>query len=216
MLTLDDLKDHLNLVRASRRLQGEERQRISEACDNIMGCDPWKYEPFLLDELFLERNGNNDTDKVHKLRGLIRAGSWMTYPRLSAQDAEEKLNAVRRSEQQDWEWRMRHADPDTAKEIKHNRDEQMDEFQQISSAIRRGDLGESLEDCARNIEGLLGHDWYELKKNMAAKGLNWKTAPTDPITARLFSEIQNLRELRDYVYHRLLYPKWARRAQAKP
>lgn len=212
---LYDLEDHLQSVRVKLKDKPAEQRLIADACDNVMGCDPWKYEPFVLDELFAERRKAGDPEAVRRLRGLIRAGSWTSYPRPTQVDVLRDLADVRRTENQDWDWRLRNADPDSAKEIREDRDEQSAELFSLERAIENGDLGETLETHARSIEDLLGHAWFSLKKLMAAKGLDWKQAETDPATSQLFHEIQKLRPLRDYVYFRLLYPKWAKFTKEK-
>ncbi|MBI5655128.1 hypothetical protein HZC53_05775 [Candidatus Uhrbacteria bacterium] len=212
---LYDLQAHLQSVRAKLKNKPAEQRLIADACDNVMGCDPWKYEPYLLDELFRERRNNTDPETVPRLRGLIRAGSWTSYPRPSQKDILHDLADVRRAEAQDWDWRLRNADPATAKEIREDRDEQAAEFTALEHAVGSGVIGEALEVHARTIENLLGHNWFALKKIMAANGLDWRQAETDPATSRLFHEIQKLRPLRDYIYFRLLYPKWAKFTKEK-
>lgn len=213
LYSFTDLQEFLAKARRDRRLAEGERQRLGEACDSLIGCDPWKYEPFLMDELFRERRENDDPEAVRRLRGLIRAGSWMSYPRATPTDIHEHLAAVRRTEFEDWNWKLRDADPDTAKEIKENRDEQAQEFNLTERSIAEGRRGEDLEEATRVVEDLLGHSWYRLKAAMAAHGLDWPAAEHHPATARLFREITELRPVRDYLYHRRLYPNWAKYTQ---
>lgn len=208
IVTMYDLQAYLEVARTKLRDKPRERQNLTEACDGIIGCDPWKYEPFLVDELFKARGGG-DAVATKKLRGLIRAGSWMSYPRQSTTEVLDDIAKVRNAEQRDWEWRLRNADPDTAKEIRENRAEQQAEFTELEHAVSQGLAGDDLEPHVRNIEDLLGHAWYSLKKLMAANGLDWRQAESHPATSHAFKEIENLRPLRDYVYFRLLYPKWA-------
>src|SRR3989344_7746833 len=67
---LPDLHDHLVAI------------GHPEACAGIYTCDPWKYEPILLDELIKERAGENDPERLAKIRGLISIGSIaLTSPR---------------------------------------------------------------------------------------------------------------------------------------
>lgn len=207
---LSDLHGYLEVMRAKLRNKPEERQMLAEACDNIIGCDPWKYEPFLIDELFRERREGKDPVEIRKLRGFIRAGSWMSYPRPTPDDVLADIAKVRNSEQRDWDWRLRNADPDTAKEIRENRAAQQAEFTALEQAISEGISGDGLEPHTRNIEEILGHAWYNLKKQMAANGLDWKQAESHPATNHTFKEIETLRPIRDYLYFRLLYPKWAK------
>jgi len=210
MLSLEDLQKHLTLLLTSRRVQGEEATNIREACDNVFGCDPWKYEPVLIDELFSERRNENNPEKIREIRGLIRAGSWMSYPRTTEKMALDDLAAIHRTETQDWHERIRHADPDTAKELTENRNELLAELAEINRAITEKTTGETLEPAARTIENLLGHQWYTMKKMMAANGLDWKTAQNHHLTATHIKEIEKLRALRDFIYYRLLYPTWAK------
>ncbi len=207
---MSDLQAYLQVTRTKLRNRPEEQKRLAEACNNIMGCDPWKYEPFLIDELFRERREGNDPAEVRRLRSFIRAGSWMSYPRPTPDDVLSDIAKVRNSEQRDWDWRLRNADPDTAKEIRENRVAQQAEFTALEQAVQNELSGDDLEPHARNIENLLGHAWYSLKKLMAANGLDWKQAETHPAASHIFKEIETLRPIRDYVYFRLLYPKWAK------
>jgi hypothetical protein len=223
--SFSDLQEFLDKARRDRRLMPEERARLGEACDSLVGCDPWKYEPFLMDELFRELRGEADPERIRELRGeadperirelrgFIRAGSWMTYPRQTPADVLGHLSAVRQAELEDWNWRLRNADPDTAKEIKDNRDEQARDFGLTEKAVAQGFCGEDLETATRIVEDLLGHSWYELKAAMAAHGLDWRAAEKHPATAKLFREISELRPVRDYLYHRRLYPEWAKFTQ---
>lgn len=204
-----DLQAFLDQARRDRTLPRDERTRLGQACDNLIGCDPWKFEPYLMDELYRELRGG-DPEGIRRLRGLIRAGSWMTYPRQTPADVLGHLTAVRRSELQDWDWRLRNADPDTAKEIKENREEQAREFALVERAVAAGLSGPELEQATRLVEDLLGHAWYALKRELAARGLSWDAAAAHPATSRLFREISELRPVRDYLYHRRLYPNWAK------
>lgn len=208
-----DLQEFLDKARRDRRLSADEQARLHEACDNLIGCDPWKYEPFLMDELFRERRGGNDPEAVRRLRGLIRAGSWMTYPRQTPADVLAELASVRQAELGDWDWKLRNADPDTAKEIKENREEQARDFGLTERAVADGLRGEDLEEATRVVEDLLGHAWYRLKGAMSAHGLDWRAAESHPATSKLFREISGLRPVRDYLYHRRLYPNWAKFTQ---
>ncbi len=210
IITIDELQKHFASLLASRRLQGAAADDIREACDNVFGCDPWKYEPVLLDELFTERRGSADPEKIKQLRGLIRAGSWMSYPRTTEKMALDDLSAIHRAETQEWHERIRHADPDTAKELAENRNELLAELAEVDRAITQKTTGDALDPAARTIEDLLGHEWYTVKQLMATKGLDWRSAQTDHLTATHIEEIEKLRALRDFIYYRLLYPTWAK------
>ncbi|MDQ7814963.1 MAG: hypothetical protein RDU25_04135 [Patescibacteria group bacterium] len=210
IISLEDLQNHLTSLLASRRLKGTEEQNVREACDNVFGCDPWKYEPILLDQLFAERRGAADPEKINRLRGLIRAGSWMNYPRTTEKMALEDLAVVRRSETQDWHERIRHADPDTSKELAKNRDELLEELTEAEQALTKKTTGDGLDPAARTVEDLLGHEWFSMKQLIAANGLNWQAARTHHLTAARIQEIERLRALRDFIYYRLLYPTWAK------
>lgn len=199
-----------------------EERGHKDACAHAYSCDPWKYEPILLDDLIAERAGANDPARINTLRGLIRAGSWMSYEPVTEEDVQKRLSAVQRREEEDWMSRVRRADPATAKEHLENMEEQKQEFERVRRAISDGVVGEGLEEAVRIIENFNAYAWTETKKTLAAKGLMWQDARRDPAVRPLIDEIEKLRAVRDLLYHRRVYPSWAaeavrgRRKKAKP
>jgi len=194
---LPDLHDHLVAI------------GHPEACSGIFTCDPWKYEPILLDELISERAGANDPTRLAEIRGLIRAGSWMSSPRTETKDAQADLRDVALREDQDWNARIRHADPDTAMELKQNHAQLKEELRRVEAALSAGSLGEVLEGSVRTIENLNASLWLQLRKLMAANGLDIQTAKSHPTARLCLEELEYIRPLRNFLYYRRLYPKWA-------
>lgn len=191
----------------------EDRGHV-EACSNLYRCDPWKYEPLLLEELYrLKRTEGADAAELNEIRGMIRAGSWMTYERLDDRTAVAGLGTVREREQADWLWKIRNADPDTAKEHAENRDQLLADIDRIERELYAGKIGESLENTTTSVESLMAGAWHELKKAIAMHGLTWDDVKKHPATKGLFEEIEALRPVRDLAYYRRLYPHQARAAK---
>ena len=196
-----------------------EARGHKEACVHLRRsredrCDPWKYEPILLEELYkLKASRGTDRTELNEIRKLIRAGSWTTYERLSDRDAVSKLGSVREREQADWLWKIRNADPDTAKEHAENRDQLLADIDRIERELYAGKIGESLENTTTSVESLMAGAWHELKKAIAMHGLTWDDVKKHPATKGLFEEIEALRPVRDLAYYRRLYPHQARAAK---
>jgi hypothetical protein len=185
-----------------------EERGHTEACANLYRCDPWKYEPILLDELYkLKSRGDVDTKELNELRGMIRAGSWMTYERRPDREAIQGLGIAKEREQSDWLWKIRNADPDTAKEHAENRDQILADLERIERELHVGKVGEPLEGTVSSIESLMAGAWHELKKSAAMHGIAWEDVKKHPSTKALFEEIEALRPVRDLAYFRRLYPK---------
>ncbi|MFZ2803757.1 MAG: hypothetical protein WA001_00890 [Patescibacteria group bacterium] len=186
-----------------------------EACNNLYSCDPWMYEPILLDELIAERAqaSSRSTSKgsVDKLRELIRAGSWMTHERVLKDDALEQLKRVTQLEEQDWQTKIRHADPDTSKELKGNLKDAQAELATVARTITDGLYGQDAEPAVRSIEDLSVQAWLELKKILISHQMDFTEAWTNPLTKPLVQELETLRPLRDYLYFEYLYPHWVKK-----
>ncbi len=198
-----------------------------EACEHVFSCDPWIYEPILLDDLTHERehDARTDSERVTRLRKLIRAGSWMTYPRLRTEEILRVLAQARATERAMWESRIRFADPDTSKEhhedfcargaLAFGEEDAMKEFDNIANAIAANLVGEDAEDATRAIDNLQRRFWISLKSVLAARNLTMKEARTDHVTRPLIHEIEQLRPIRDLLYHQRCYPRWARQSSQR-
>jgi len=185
----------------------------AEACDNAFSCDPWKYEPILLDDLIKERLRADDPEKMNELRGLIRAGSWPTYPRLTdTSELETCFAAVREQEDIAWNRKAREADPDTSKELKESLTEIEENIDKIRRAIDDRVVGDGLEEATRHIEDICARLWLELKELAATHGLSMKETRTNYLTKPYHEEIEQTRPIRDLLYLRRLYPKLAERS----
>lgn len=189
-----------------------EQSGRKEACANLYSCDPWKYEPLLLDDLIKERAGTNDPDRLNELRGLIRAGSWMTYGPTKESGVRGALSKLKLYEEQDWLSRIRRADPDTSKEYREGLNEEMRDLDLVARALDDGWTGDKAEDAVRVIENVNASLWLEIKKILAAHGLPWQESSRNKLTKPLYDEIERIRALRDFLYFRRLYPKRAKEA----
>lgn len=180
----------------------------ADTCETLYAnvkCDPWKYEPILLKDLMgIRRTG--DRNDVRLIRELIRAGSWMSYGRVYEKDVLEGLKDLTRMEEQDWEQRIRHSDPDTAKELKQNQRTQSEELHRVAHAIENGLLGAALEKPVETIEDLDVTAWNGLERMRIARGMSWSEAREDVNGKMLVKEIETIRPIRDFLYFNLLYP----------
>ncbi len=158
-----------------------ERKRLETACSEAYSCDPWKYEPVLLDRLIALRQADGDQEDIDRLRGLIRAGSWMQYQR---HDDAAVLEDIRR---------LRRAEP-----------ERGDALQEAARLYADKVVGVELEWAAQLIEDLDLRAWLNLKKLAHAHG---QGTDADTVHQRLLrQEIEDLRAVRDAFYFRRLYP----------
>lgn len=197
-LSVTDLHDHL------------EANGHLEACEHAFKCDPWKYEPILLEELIGELASDGNPERVNRLRKLIRAGSWMSYSRENPDDVSADLNAVRASEERSWESRIRHADPDTSKELREDMEGELKEFDFVVRAIESNSVGRDAEPATRAIDNLQARAWNALKRLLAVRDLSLDEAKRDHVTKPLIAEIERLRPVRDLLYYRRCYPGWAK------
>jgi len=203
--TILDLNRYLN-----------ERPNGGEACVSRFDCDPWKYEPLLLDDLIKARSQNAPQTRIDELRGLIRAGSWMTYPRTGQSGALQRLREVAQSEEDGWQAKIRQADPDTSRELKADMQEMLQELRQVTADLAAGKTGPELEAAVRAVEDLNARAWLSLKGYMAARGGDLAETKKQPAARPLVEEIERLRLVRDLLYFRRLYPKWAKLSLVSP
>jgi len=172
--------EHLHSVLDLHRYLEESGH--GEACKNLYSCDPWKYEPILLEELEKHRGSP-------RLRGLIRAGSWMTYPRMDLDAVLDRLHTVRRLD----------TNPADAQAL-----------DAIESALKTGKLGADLEPETQALEHISRELWLQLKRALAPHGIPSTEASNDQTTKPLRRELDALRPIRDFLYYRTLYPTWAK------
>lgn len=180
-----------------------------DACLHAYSCDPWKYEPVLFDDLVKERMGANDPQSIAELRGLIRAGSWMTYPRPDKRDLKDAMDALRQTERQRWSWKIKQADPDTSRELSETMKDTLKQIDAIQQAIDEQRIGDDAEEAARHVEDIHASLWLTLKAEMRVHGLTDEDMDSRPATKALHEEIERLRPIRDLLYFRRLYPKLA-------
>ena len=162
-----------------------------------------------MDDLIKERVGTNDPERLSELRGLIRAGSWMTYERQDHASVQSALKQLRLYEELDWLSRIREADPDTSKEFREGMREELGDLDRVRQAIHDGLTGDEVEQATRTIEDINATLWLEIKKILAAHGLPWQEASRHRLTKPLYQQIERIRALRDFLYFRRLYPKRA-------
>ncbi|MEK7116505.1 MAG: hypothetical protein AAB879_03860 [Patescibacteria group bacterium] len=144
-----------------------------DACEHVFFCDPWTYEPILLDDLTheLEKGVRSDHERIARLRKLIRAGSWMTAPRLRSEEVLRVLADVRAGEREMWESRIRHADPDTSKEHRECFKEEMGGFDLMADAIESKSVGENVENATLAMDDLQRRLWASLTSVLTARNL---------------------------------------------
>ncbi len=163
----------------------KEIKHLERACSEAYSCDPWKYEPVLLDDLIRLHHDAAPYDYINHIRGLIRAGSWMHYTRKNDQHILDDIHFLQRIERASW----------------------ISKLQQVEKFYSEKIIGKKLEPAVQTIEYLSFKLWLQLKKFAHAHGLQ----PTDnnPHLQHFRKEIQYLRIIRDTLYFRLLYPNIA-------
>lgn len=160
--------------------------QLESACLESYTCDPWSYEPILLDQLVHAKEAHKHSEEIQKLRSLIRAGSWMHYQRHEEVDILEKIRQLRRQF------------PAYA-----------DALQRAAHVYTEHVVGEALEPAVRIIEDLDLHVWLSLKKFSHMHGVAVTENTIHIQTAR--KELEDLRAIRDAFYFRRLYPEIARK-----
>lgn len=191
----------------------------SDVCADVYDCNPWRYEPILLDDLIHQRLSNGDPEDMAKLRKLIYAGSWSTLSRPTLPDVYNDLAEVQMQERDLWHQKIVHADSDTAKEHDQNSTERLHALEEVEAALRTNILGPELEKATRVIEDLHASLWLELKGMMAAHRISIGELEKHHLTKQVYAEIERIRPIRDLLYARQLYPKHTERtliAQDRP
>jgi len=193
-------------------------QKHPEGCVNAFFCDPWDYEPVLLDKLIHARAAEADQTEIDTLRGLIRAGTVMTSPRLKPSEVFERMERIRALEDADWSARIEQArrDPTTADDLARDHREQQAELAHVTSALRDGVSGEELESAVRIIEDLNAHTWKELGTLLAQHKTNLAAARESHLVKPIVHKLEILRSVRDTLYFRRLYPIAFQKAQPLP
>ena len=160
-----------------------EIERLEKACGEAYSCNPWRYEPELLDKLMSLRSSGASSAAIDRIRGLIRAGSWMHYPRIEERSIIEDVRRLRR--------------------VEPTLGPALDEVERLVTAHV---LGAALEPAVRTIEDLSLRTWLMLKKADQLSGqVNSVTSTA------LRTELDDLRAVRDTLYFRCLYPTIAKK-----
>lgn len=167
-----------------------ELARLESACLEAYTCDPWAYEPVLLDTLVRAKETHEKPEKIQELRALIRAGSWMHYQRHDEQDILERIRQLRRH-------LPAHAEA----------------LQQAAHAYIDHVVGEALEPAVRLIEDLDLRAWLSLKKLAHIHGVSVTDESVHLRTMR--QELEHIRAIRDAFYFRRLYPEIANKGFKK-
>jgi hypothetical protein len=174
-------------------------QAAIDACENFK-CDPSKYESFLFEDL-AQAKKLGDEKKIHKLRGLIRAGSWASYPPIRGPEELRPFFAKIRLEREEYWNRLQAQETDETNKfiLEHQKREEAELLGNYQAKIEKRAFGTALEDVAQFLEELSEQAWLEYKKALAGgvsslSAEEWK------------KEIDALRPPRDYVLHRRLYP----------
>lgn len=189
------MRQHIKSMRTSTQNkhaieQAEsELARLESACLEAYTCDPWAYEPVLLDKLVHAKEAAHSED-IQQLRSLIRAGSWMHYQRHDEADILEKIRQLRRQF-------PAHADA----------------LQQAARVYTDHVVGEALEPAVRLIEDLDLRAWLSLKKLSHTHGATVTEESIHFQTMR--QELEHIRAIRDAFYFRRLYPEIAKKGFKK-
>lgn len=188
--TIPEGPEHLYLIHdlqaylAEPRMQERafERFQRETACADVFQCDPWKYEPLLLDDLLKARTFQSP-EEIHQLRGLIRAGSWNTYEHQEQDDILKRLKELREIEKQ---------------EAPH--------IDRVIADIRNNVIGEALEISVHTIENMNVTAWHQLKRYHGIRGEQAHIEKPNALTEQLHAELTLIRPIRDLLYFRRLYP----------
>lgn len=199
-----------------------EKRGHTEACESVYSCDPWKYEPILYQDLGLlqlERDETQDETRkkeldgeISKLRGLIRAGSCLTYDRPDLSRDLPKFEAVLQRhahdlrddlaslQQQITDIKLQAADPGWIEELQSERDNLLRlkaAFSRVGENLRKNVGGENLEETVRAFDAIYGRLVMKIKSLTAAYG-----NPEQSLLAQLRREVDALRPVRDILYLR--------------
>ncbi len=172
--------------------------------------DPWTYEPILFEDLLREFVAGPNAERVMEIRKLISSDSKTSNPKKNLED----FMAIRASEAQHWESRIRSSDPDTSRELHADWTEELEELNAVADAIKNGTTGRNVEEAVRTIENLHMRSWTHLKQLLAIRGLTLADAKSDPAAKYMIAEIKRLRPVRDLLYYRRCYPQLARLANS--
>lgn len=193
-----------------------ESRGLRDACKNvvegIVTCNPWAFEPTMLEELMLARSQHLDQETMNHLRDLVRSGSWMSYPRTSPEDALKEFQSVSDMEIRRWEDRIRHADPDTSHEFQTYLAEEEKDIDRVRDAVTQKKRGADAEAAVRIVEDMQLRAYTELKKLMHAHGGTLEEARQSASGKILAREIERLRPIRDRLYFQSAHPDWIARA----
>lgn len=203
MHSIHDLRDYLAEPRQNETpIQRRERET---ACANSFTCNPWKYEPLLLDDLIQARVMESPQD-IHKLRGIIRAGSWNTYERESIPDILKRLKHLRDIVEFHRRALTDPRDTSTTREHLDDLDEELEGIDKVIADVSSGVIGEPLEVSVRTIEDINVTTWHKLKQHHIIRGERPQPDRPDTLTKQLYQELALIRPIRDLLYLRRLYP----------
>jgi len=218
-----------------------EQHGHADACAHAYSCDPWKYEPIMCQDLGLmlgklseeydHTKRENLEYEINELRGLIRAGSWMTYERpdlpKDLQTYEKLLKHAGHTFIYEIEARLRsinlqindpairRSDPTWVKELETEKKDLlrlMEATPKIADDLKRGITGDTLERSVRTFDAIYNTLLLEMQKLLAAGGTTSEDPTLQKQTRDLRGEVVILRPIRDLLYYRRLYPKQAARA----
>lgn len=187
-----------------------ERIARETACSEAFSCNPWKYEPLLLDDL-LKARIMQSADDIQQMRGLIRAGSWNTYQHESESDILQRLKTLRSITEYHRQTLIRTSDPTTSREHHEDLQEELAAIDHVISDVRNGVTGEALEASVKTIENINVTSWHDLKRHHAIRGEQPRPDAPDALTKQLYQEIALIRPIRDLLYLRRLYPVLAQK-----
>ncbi|OGL78608.1 hypothetical protein A3E39_01585 [Candidatus Uhrbacteria bacterium RIFCSPHIGHO2_12_FULL_60_25] len=184
---LEHLPGHDALIHYLQRLgRGED-------CTDELHCNPERYEPALMEDLYASRRAEDEA-ALREVREVIWAGSWRLHkthdPLLAARLAEALKSGVEHERSN-----VERTNPEDA----HDMDETVAELDAVARSLRNLETGEGVEPALKTIE-----DWFAV--TLARTQIN-RALPR--IREKAENELKTLRLIRDELLYARLFPQWA-------
>ena len=177
---------------------------------------PWITEAPLLDDL-IQAKQEHDDSRINLIRGLARAGSWMSYERQTSEMLRARIRKLRHTQEASWGREIRTADPSTAEELKENRQDFFTELDTIDEALSSTTSPEVIEQALQLMERIQTEQWKTLRMGMHTRGFtDIEQAKKHPLLKNLVEELDLIRPLRDELVFRLRWPNWKKQHPNEP
>ncbi len=189
---LERLPGHDALIHYLQRLgRGED-------CTDELHCNPERYEPALMDDLYAARR-EEDGEALRGVREVIWAGSWRLHkthdPLLAARLADALKSGVLHERSN-----VERTNPEDA----HEMDETVAELDAVARALRNLETGDRIEPALKTIE-----DWFAVTLARTQTG---RALPR--MREKAENELKTLRLIRDELLYARLFPEWAKTRNA--